>query len=199
MALCFARLWFGPSTAVLACLLAYPLWSWRRLEATQRYLDDELQALREESQIEPIASLDALQQRLNTVRNATRRSREAKRLIEDMIEHLPIGVVVVHAGNKVHLHNAVARRMLGTANPLQMSECLATFKWPESLAPQGGIPVPPSLPQRIEITTPRGTPVQISLSSPAYPARGAGGGVGRPDGSAGRSASERRYLALCVA
>ncbi len=41
-----AQQWLPPVGAVLACMLAYPLWSWRRLEAAQNYLDTELSAQR---------------------------------------------------------------------------------------------------------------------------------------------------------
>ena len=34
--------------ALLAILLAYPVWSWRRLESAGRFLDHELKRLRQE-------------------------------------------------------------------------------------------------------------------------------------------------------
>lgn len=37
--------WFAPSGALLAGFSAYPLWSWRRLEAARRHLDQELRQL----------------------------------------------------------------------------------------------------------------------------------------------------------
>ncbi|QZH75040.1 MAG: CHASE2 domain-containing protein [Erythrobacter sp.] len=36
-----ARLWLAPGVALLAVLLAYPLWSWRRLTSVSAYLDEE--------------------------------------------------------------------------------------------------------------------------------------------------------------
>ncbi|MBK6678175.1 MAG: CHASE2 domain-containing protein [Rhodocyclaceae bacterium] len=36
-----------PGAILLGAALAYPLWSWRRLEATQRFMDDELRLLRD--------------------------------------------------------------------------------------------------------------------------------------------------------
>lgn len=42
----FWQLWFAPAGALLAGLFAYPLWSWRRLEAARRHLDQELRQLR---------------------------------------------------------------------------------------------------------------------------------------------------------
>ncbi|PKO45967.1 MAG: hypothetical protein CVU29_07205 [Betaproteobacteria bacterium HGW-Betaproteobacteria-22] len=42
------RLWVRPSGALLAILLAYPVWRWRRLDSAQLFLDRELQNLRDE-------------------------------------------------------------------------------------------------------------------------------------------------------
>ena len=42
------HIWVAPSGALVAILLAYPLWSWRRLDSAQMFLDKELQALRNE-------------------------------------------------------------------------------------------------------------------------------------------------------
>ncbi len=40
------QLWFAPGGTLLAGLFAFPLWSWRRLEAARRHLDYELRHLR---------------------------------------------------------------------------------------------------------------------------------------------------------
>lgn len=39
------QVWFAPGGTLLAGLFACPLWSWRRLEAASRYLDQELRVL----------------------------------------------------------------------------------------------------------------------------------------------------------
>ncbi len=43
-----AGVWLPPSGALAAILLAYPVWSWRRLEFASRFLDHELKRLRQE-------------------------------------------------------------------------------------------------------------------------------------------------------
>jgi len=43
-----AHLWFPPSPILFALVLSYPLWSWRRLENTMRYLNLELSRLHSE-------------------------------------------------------------------------------------------------------------------------------------------------------
>jgi CHASE2 domain-containing sensor protein len=40
-------LWLAPSAALLSILIAYPVWSWRKLEAAQKYLDHELSYLKQ--------------------------------------------------------------------------------------------------------------------------------------------------------
>ena len=41
----WGHLWFPPAAALCAVALSYPLWSWRRLELTMRYLNQELDEL----------------------------------------------------------------------------------------------------------------------------------------------------------
>lgn len=43
-----ARVWMSSAGALAAILLAYPVWSWRRLESAGRFLDHELKRLRQE-------------------------------------------------------------------------------------------------------------------------------------------------------
>lgn len=47
-ALTIAGIWLAPSIALFGMAIAYPLWSWRRLAAINRFLSDELLALRTE-------------------------------------------------------------------------------------------------------------------------------------------------------
>ena len=42
-----SAIWIPPAAALCALLLAYPIWSWRKLEAAQRFLDFELQYLKQ--------------------------------------------------------------------------------------------------------------------------------------------------------
>ena len=42
-----AGFWVPPSAALSAILLSYPIWSWRKLDATRKYLDYELSYLKE--------------------------------------------------------------------------------------------------------------------------------------------------------
>lgn len=79
----FGRVWLGPMPVLLGCIVAYPLWSWRRLEATQRFLDAELAELGREVALPEAGGPDPLQHRLAIVRRATLASRTAQQTRED--------------------------------------------------------------------------------------------------------------------
>ncbi len=55
----YLHVWVAPSAALAGMVLCYPLWSWRRLEATQRYLNEELARLRAEPGVLPEAGRSA--------------------------------------------------------------------------------------------------------------------------------------------
>ena len=76
-----AGVWVPPAAALLALLLAYPIWSWRKLEAAQRYLDFELDYLKKNmvhmhsGDYKPAAGYDAFDARIAQVRNASKQLR----------------------------------------------------------------------------------------------------------------------------
>lgn len=53
----YLHVWFGPVAVLVTLILSYPLWSWRRLEFTMRYMDDELALLNQQRGI-PIAEFE---------------------------------------------------------------------------------------------------------------------------------------------
>lgn len=57
------HLWFPPAAVITPLLLAYPLWSWQRLEFASRFLTLELKRLRDEPaliQLPPITNLESV-------------------------------------------------------------------------------------------------------------------------------------------
>ncbi|MCA1978980.1 MAG: CHASE2 and HATPase_c domain-containing protein [Thiobacillus sp.] len=75
-----AHAWMPVAGALLAILLAYPVWSWRRLESAGRFLDHELKRLRQElgPAAEPLprgAAHDPFRARIRQVQAAAHRLR----------------------------------------------------------------------------------------------------------------------------
>lgn len=73
-------LWIPPSAALLSILISYPVWSWRKLEAAQRYLDQELaylksSILKPDAKVSAIYSYDSFDDRIEQVRAAGQRLR----------------------------------------------------------------------------------------------------------------------------
>jgi CHASE2 domain-containing sensor protein/two-component sensor histidine kinase len=89
--------WWPPTAPLAALLLAYPLWSWRRLELTQSFLEEELaQLAREEFPLlsaapagaPPPGRGDVLIRRIDLMRRATQRLRAVQREREDVVRFL---------------------------------------------------------------------------------------------------------------
>jgi CHASE2 domain-containing sensor protein/nitrogen-specific signal transduction histidine kinase len=74
-------IWLPPAASLLPVLVAYPVWSWRKLEAAQQYLDQELTYLKQNLINLPNQTLTAIEQydsfeaRIEQVRSATEQLR----------------------------------------------------------------------------------------------------------------------------
>ncbi len=74
------NVWVPVASALLAIVLAYPVWSWRRLESAGRFLDHELKRLRQElgpeTSVQPrLQSRDPFEMRIRQVQAAAHRLR----------------------------------------------------------------------------------------------------------------------------
>ncbi len=121
----WAALWISPTLTLITLALSYPLWSWRKLEATQRYFDQELMRLANEPDVVPSATAylvpanqagqsrlsDVFAQRIDSITAATERLRGLKRFVADSIESLPIAALVVDFNDKIMLSNTTADRL----------------------------------------------------------------------------------------
>lgn len=129
------QVWWAPSAALLVVLSAYPLWSWRRLEAAQGYLSEEFARLSEEPQFLPgpaqaaegsnkaatltpatltrLAAGDSVEQRIAALRAATQRLRNARRFVSDALDSLPDATLVVDREGRIVLANPGACQLLG--------------------------------------------------------------------------------------
>ncbi len=127
--LCIALfgLWVPPMAALLPLLLAYPLWSWRRLESTMHFLGDQLQQLQNESSILPSAlqvpapaSGDVLERSMIALETASRRLREGRRFAADTLDNLPDATLVTDNSGRIILTNRAAAACFGVSNPMTL-------------------------------------------------------------------------------
>jgi len=128
----FGQLWIAPSSALFVLLSAYPLWSWRRLEAAQGYLEEEFKRLSAEPALLPdtasyrvaaeaLPIAESMEQRIQAVRQATERLRNLKRFVGDALDSLPDATLVVDGGNRVVLANIRSARLFGSETPAALA------------------------------------------------------------------------------
>ncbi|MBL8525037.1 MAG: CHASE2 domain-containing protein, partial [Betaproteobacteria bacterium] len=121
----YLHFWMPPAVTVAALLLAYPLWSWRKLEATQRYFDAELAHIARERvivpeeiarKIAPSVSAngfvpDVIESRISTLQATSQRLRNLNRFVADSLESLPDATLVTDANGRILLANSSADRL----------------------------------------------------------------------------------------
>ena len=124
-ALRFLYWWWPPAAALGALILAYPLWSWRRLEATQAYLDEELERLDQEpmplAPVPParagaLRGFDVLERRIDRVRDATARLRQVRTILSETIAALPDAMLLIDRDGNIVLANTQAAALFGASS-----------------------------------------------------------------------------------
>lgn len=134
--------WLPPAAAIVGLLLAYPLWSWRRLEAAIRYLGEEFLLLDREPHLLPEIATDEavppslwrwkpfqdkLEQRINAMQTAARRVRDLRQFVSDSINSLPDPTLVTTTDGHVLLSNPAAQHYFADIGIPQVSEALAPY------------------------------------------------------------------------
>lgn len=117
--LAFTQVWFPPGAAVLILLVAFPVWSWRRLEAVVHFLSQQFERLELEPAIVPgrpavLGSRfsDVLGRKIGALRVAAERLREARRFISDSLDSLPVATLVAGQDEHVLMANRLAAQLL---------------------------------------------------------------------------------------
>lgn len=146
-----AGLWVAPASALIALLLTYPLWSWRRLEAAITYLGHEFLRLDKEPHLLPEISIaddddppkrrpiqDLLSVRIQAMEKAARRVRDLRQFISDNLDSLPDATLVCTVDGHVLLANRIAQSFFNAigvphANDALLPYLFNTFKSPQPL------------------------------------------------------------------
>lgn len=152
LALLAAGLWWSPASFMLAAVLAYPLWSWRRLERGVADLDREIARLAVEPGLlapavahSPVPARDRLSQRLATLHTAAETLRSARRFLADALAGLPTALLVDDGRGQVLLANPPASQLFEVGQPEELQgldlarllgefECQPAVDWPPALA-----------------------------------------------------------------
>lgn len=112
-------IWFPPSGLLLAALLAYPLWSWRRLSALNSYVEGEAARLRNSfnGNIAPRAGfgLDRISSSIENLHALVGRVQDVRTFMEQVINKAPDAMTVVDAIGQIILANPAADRLFGRA------------------------------------------------------------------------------------
>lgn len=144
-------LWCNPVPYALPALLAYPLWSWRRLERAVSGLDREIARFAQQPLLlpaapdrserrritSPTAMTDRIDQRLVHLQRASAVLRQAGRFLSDTLGAMPTAMLVADANARVLLANARAAALfdLESADELQGLDLLRLLGEFETAAP----------------------------------------------------------------
>ena len=113
-----AHWWIAPGPALLGLALVYPLWGWRRLQATSDYMGGELARLEQEEALpltrqDPIDT-DHVTRQARQLARAIAQLRDLKRLVGDALAGLPDPALVSDLAGRIVLTNDAARSAFGS-------------------------------------------------------------------------------------
>jgi CHASE2 domain-containing sensor protein/signal transduction histidine kinase len=117
-ALVIGGVWLPPAAALIAVVIAYPLWGWRRLQALSGFLAAQSQFLRASSDapITTLASshpLDSIGRQAADLEGVISDMSDQRRFIADVIAGLPDAICVLDASGRVSLANPSALALFG--------------------------------------------------------------------------------------
>ncbi len=118
---------FAPAAALTGLVLAYPLWSWRRLSAAAHFLRLEMERLQREGlSMQPLdhtggtrnsgssgTSGDFLERRINAVERASHQLRNLHQFVSESLQQLPSPTIVCAPQGNILLTNMAARLHAG--------------------------------------------------------------------------------------
>jgi CHASE2 domain-containing sensor protein/signal transduction histidine kinase len=110
--------WWPPGSFMLCAVLAYPLWSWRRLELSDQYMSQTTALINRAlppgpEPMQPRGlSRDATEERIEAASQATERLQQARQSLHDMLAALPVAVIMVDQQLLVQAINPLATEQL---------------------------------------------------------------------------------------
>jgi CHASE2 domain-containing sensor protein/signal transduction histidine kinase len=114
----WAGVQFAPAAALTGLVLAYPLWSWRRLNAAAHFLRLEMERLQQDGLSMRMRerrgdTSDFLERRINAVERASRQLRDLHHFVSQSLQQLPSPTLVCDPDGRILLTNKAARLHVG--------------------------------------------------------------------------------------
>ncbi|MDY7097726.1 MAG: CHASE2 domain-containing protein [Pseudomonadota bacterium] len=107
-----ANMWFAPGSIMVAVLLAYPLWSWRRLSHVSRYLDREAARLITDEQSPASGeTMDYVTRQVEKLRRLISTVRGSLSFLREVIEAAPDAILVLDRDGQVDMLNERAQQL----------------------------------------------------------------------------------------
>jgi len=132
-------LWFAPGIALLGVLIVYPVWGWRRLQATSDFMDGELERFGRSKVDIPImrtelGPVDVITGQAEQLTHAISHVRDLRRFISDALRNLPDPMFITDLRGKVTFVNRLAQTgMEDGAQNLALDDMLNRFVSAEDL------------------------------------------------------------------
>lgn len=144
--------WVSPIVALAGLLVVYPLWAWRRLEATHSYMREELERFRRDPDLlvadtRPVA--ETVQSDIELLRGAIARARDLQHFVSDTLKGLPDAAIVVAPDGGIQMLNERARWLVGSAEGQHFSLPLSHLTAGRTAADANRKPGPDALPDEI--------------------------------------------------
>lgn len=111
-------LWASPVAALAGLVVVYPLWGWRRLEATTSYMREELERFRRDPDLRIVgdpAAGEAVQNDIELLQGAITRARDLQHFVTDTLKGLPDASFVVGPDGNIVMFNERAGLLVGNA------------------------------------------------------------------------------------
>ncbi|MEP3226739.1 MAG: CHASE2 domain-containing protein [Parasphingorhabdus sp.] len=133
------QIWFAPGAALVGLALVYPVWGWRRLQATSDFMDDQLRNYQLETPDipvlqTPLGPVDIVTEQAEELAHAIQHVRDLRRFISDALTNLPDPMFVTDLDGKVKFVNKLAQAGIEDgAQDLALVDMLHRFVVPEDL------------------------------------------------------------------
>ncbi|MEW4467472.1 CHASE2 domain-containing protein [Parasphingorhabdus sp. JC815] len=131
------RIWFAPGAALVGLALVYPVWGWRRLQATSDFMDNELKNYRSDTPDIPVLQpslgpVDLVTEQAEELAHAIKHVRDLRRFISDALNNLPDPMFITDLHENVIFVNKLAKSGVGTQD-LALDDMMERFVAPENL------------------------------------------------------------------